>query len=655
MKKNLFAIGLLAISFSVQAQNELLTINPNAQLFVSSTALLYDGGGLLTRGNGTINLRGNMMVVGSANDVIRTVTNNDQPKLDGGNIILHLNNPTDYDNSTYGQLYIGNIGQSNITGIVSKEYRTRKHGISNYYQQIAIPFSGKAVSSLSTELGKTFSTTRYSKNEILTWNNAAVVSNHFTSLATLTSNPTAYYMLGSNNNNLDLATPPANLATFAPTAPGSVYTINGVPYAEMPNAALQNAGNGVNFGTNGNATNQYNEKYNTYLQDQFEGSASAWLGTYGKNIYQFGNPFLTNLDLSRIGITEAAAIGDGNLVSNIWGVRYDPGTVTTLANGTTYSSNALVQTFSAGVPVGDAGLVIKPMQTFVLKLRDNSGQTLNFNTLRRFRSSVRAATTNYSVVAAKNSGTGTVKQLAVIALDATGAELARTYYAVSANMTTGHQTSIATTAQATATSNHIIGTYEEAPAGGWDTNYLSSYWLYINEANENDFLGKNIKLVNYDYGSTNNAVSYKFELRENGETVPAGTHLLSAGIGFYYKTPSGSLVAAADGSTVPITSDVADIYYGQPTNVLATADVVKQSRTVVVYNPEITNYIVRFDPNWKKADIQLYDMSGKLILSKTGVSASQDFVIELDQSLRNSYMVKVVSEKGETVTAKILK
>jgi hypothetical protein len=35
---------------------------------------------------------------------------------------------------------------------------------------------------------------------------------------------------------------------------------------------------------------------------------------------------------------------------------------------------------------------------------------------------------------------------------------------------------------------------------------------------------------------------------------------------------------------------------------------------MVVYNPAISNYIVRFDPSWKKADIEVYDMSGKLYL-----------------------------------------
>lgn len=114
----------------------------------------------------------------------------------------------------------------------------------------------------------------------------------------------------------------------------------------------------------------YNEKYNTYLDDSFEFTTTPWSGTFGKNFYQFGNPFLTNIDLSRIGYNESAGVTDGNAVSNIWGIEYNPGTVITLANGSTYATGSIVQTFDTnGIPVGDTGLIIKPMQTFKIKLR----------------------------------------------------------------------------------------------------------------------------------------------------------------------------------------------------------------------------------------------------------------------------------------------
>lgn len=657
MRKSLFAIGLLAAINSVQAQDVLLHIDDTATTYVSEGTLLYAGGGLQTRGTGIIDVHGNVMVEGTSTAAFRTVTTAGGAKTDGGNIVLRLNNPGSFATSTYGQLYVNGVSAANLTGVVSKEYRTGRHGNGNYFQQIALPFAGKPYSTLSTELAKTFGTTRFTQNEILTWNNTNAVSNHVTNLANTTPNAPAYYMLGSKNNNLDLSTPPATLATIAPTTTGSVFTLNGNPVRSEDLAAvpLQNGGN-VSFGVNGNGINQYNEKYNTYLQDQLSMTTGYFVGDYGKNIYQFGNPFFTNLDLSRIGYIEntaGGAVTDGNNISNIWGVKYTTGTISTYANGSTFTTGAQIQTFTtAGVPVGDTGLIIQPMQTFVLKLRDNSAQTLNFSTLRRFSNTVRAASTNYTVTAAKNTNTGTVKQLGIIALDQAGKEIGRTYYVVTPNSTTGHQTTSATTVQAAATGGDAIGTFEESLNGGYDYNN-TNYWLYINEANEVNFKGKNVKLVTYSPAVVK---SYKFEIKEDAEPIADGAHALSAGIGFYYKAANGTLQQAVQGAVIPVAGTEYDLYYGEPSNiVLATNDTKAPVRTLVVYNPAIDNYIVRFDPNWKKADIEVYDMSGKLVISKKNAETSKDFVIELDKNIKNSYVVKVVSSTGDVVNTKILK
>lgn len=659
MRKSLFAIGLLAISYSVQAQI-LCHVDTNANMYVSEGTLVYSGGGVQTKGNGLLDVHGNIMVVGSATDSFKTIDAAGADKTDGGNIILRLNTPASFATSTYGQLYIDGLSQSNISGVVTKEYRTTSNGSGNYFQQVALPFSGKAYNSLSAEVGKTFNTGRYD-NPILKWDNANAVSITTLNLAptSTTWDASGYYMLKVKNNDWNPSAP----------ASGNVFNINGKPYAPYAGTVtLQNAGksnlgaSNVVFGTNGNALNQYNEKYNTYLDDSFEFTTNPWAGTFGQNFYQFGNPFLTNLDLANIGYTESVTGSDGNAVRNIWGIEYDPGTIVTLPSGSTYATAAKVVTFlptgdGVAPAIGDVDLlVIKPMQSFKIKLRDNTAQTLNFNTLRRFKSTARTAGVNYDVNAAKmttgKNTTNTVKQLGVIGLDANGKELSRTYYVVSPGLTTGHQISAATSVQSSAGKN-IIGTFEESLNGGYDNNN-TNYWLYINEANENNFQGKNVKLVNYYLDQVK---SYKFEIRENAALIPAGAHQLSSGIGFYYKAENGNLIEAKQGDVVAVTNEEANLYYGEPSNITLAVDNSKAtaSRTLVVYDPSITNYIVRFDPKWKKADIQVYDMSGKLVISKKAVDASRDFVIELDGSVKNSYVVKIVSDKGETVNTKILK
>lgn len=657
MKRNLLTMALLASSLSAIAQTVICHVDPNGIFYVGENALVYNGGGLQTKGSGIYDVHGNVMVVGASGDVFKTLdaagTGN---KLDGGNIILRMNTPASIDASTYGQLYINGIIQSNITGIVDKEYRTTKHGT---YQQIALPFYNKAISSLSGgasaigTLGKTFTNARYSKNEVLTWNNATAVSDNL-SVSSLTPKSTTYYMLGSLglDTSAPPATMPANPSGSLPAVLGAVYTIKGVPFANGITETLTNAANGVNFGANGNAINSYNERYNTYLQDLWDFGTSPWTGNFGKNIYQFGNPYFTNLDLGLIGYKEGG-VDDVNTISSIQGIRYDPATVMSDSGGT-YSVGAKYINFTSGgtpTPVGDIGLIIKPMQTFVVKLKDNlSSQTLNFDGLRRFKNTPRVDGTGYAVTAAKSgNGSSTVKQLGVIGLDANGQELARTYYAVYPTAITGHTTQATT--QAALDSQNIMGTYEEnASIGGYDMNYINSYWLYINEANETDFFGKAVPLNLY----STNIKSLKFEVRENTKLIEDGVHDLSTGIGFYYKAANGTISEIAQNQVIPVTGDEYSLYYGKSTLVLGTDGTAKPSRTMVVYNHPIDSFVVRFDPQWKKADINVYDMSGKLIISQKNVLADKDFVLNLSK-LNNAYIVTAVSEKGEKISSKIIR
>ena len=697
MIKNLLTLTVLGACLSANAQI-LSYLDSNANVYVGKNALVYNGGGMKIKNNAQVLNYGNVMIVGSNTDVFKTVDASDADKTEtsgGGNFINKLNNPTNYalvntkddasttgiDESslyTYGQLYISGLAQGNVTAIVDQEYRATKHGD---YQQISMPFFKKTFSTLSgsTEFNKLFTNTRWSKNEILKWNNRNAVFDYVdvfskTLAADDVSNDraTGYYILGSNG--LDTANPATQLGGTQ-----TAFTIKGIPYAEenVTDATIADAGKDINYGVNGASVNMYNERYNSYLQDglHIASGGSAWDAAdangrgFGKNLYQYGNPFLTNLDLSRIGHTESATTGDGNDLSNIYGIRFETSGVQYTPNkgggSTSYKfvvfapqpgNSGGSQIGTPSTPVGDVDyLVVRPMSTFVIKMKDNTvSSTLNFKTLRRFNYLPRLASTNYSVTAARSTAskvTNTVKQLGVIALDANGNELGRTYYVVYANATTGYSNSVNSQVAA---SNNVVGTFEEAPIGGYDYNQTSKYWLYINEANENDFKGKNIKLVNY----SSNIKSYRFEIRENAELVSDGTHTLSAGTGFYVRDAinNGQVIEAKQGGVVPATSTEFDLYYGLPTSgTLGTSDTKVPSRTKIVYSEDSKKYIVKFDSNWNNADIYVHDMSGKLIFSNKNVKTSSDYTINLDTKVNNTFIINVVSELGEKVTSKIIK
>ena len=663
MKKNLLTIGILATGLSVQAQTVLLHVDDTAKMYVSNGTLVYNGGGLQTRGSGNIDLHGNMMVVGSGSDVVKTINPDASNKFDGSNIIIRINDTASPVTSPYGQLYIKGIAQGNITGVVDKEYAATKHGA---YQQIGIPFIGKTFSSLSTELAGNFNNLRWQGREILKWSNQFLrfdgsnpPSTPITNLntpgitidvasATTAADRTAYFTLGATTLN-----------------PVTLHTVKGVPYADGiaggNTISLTPSSIPATFGAGGNNRNVYQEKYNTYIYDPFD-NATPWnvaTSSFGQFIYQFSNPYLTNIDLSMIGFTEGGSVNDNNAINNIWGIVTDPqGVAYNSGTGgtSTYAPSQMV-TFTADThkPVGSvsAALMVRPLGTFKIKLRSSASQQMDFDNLRRFSYIPRVEGTSYSVTAAKNTNTtGSIKQLGVLALDANGNQIGETYYVVAPQFTTGnipdaHISSV----QAMTTSSAIIQTFEETPNGSIDPNYSSAYRLYINEANESNYLGKRIDLSVFGQ----NVASLKFEIRDDVNLVPAATHLLSGGTGFYYTVANGQAVQISQGDVIPVTNSSYGLYYGAPQNVtLNTNEAKPLSRTLVVYNPNIKNYIVRFDPAWKSASVEVFDASGKLVISEKSVKADADYVIRLDSTLKSVYVVKVVGNDGNIVNTKIL-
>ena len=75
----------------------------------------------------------------------------------------------------------------------------------------------------------------------------------------------------------------------------------------------------------------------------------------------------------------------------------------------------------------------------------------------------------------------------------------------------------------------------------------------------------------------------KFEIRENTELIPDNSHNLSTGIGFYYKSPGGTISEIAQNQIIPVNSDEYSLYYGKAPIVLGTEGTAKPSRTKVVY------------------------------------------------------------------------
>ena len=650
MKRSILTLGMLALSFLTKAQTDDLTYVANGVEMTIAPELLYNVQGRVTVvGTGKITNSGNVMIEGNSSSAgFRTLTTAGLPKTNGENFILKMYNDN-LSSLRYGQLYIANsIPQTNITGIVDKEYKDKAHGT---YQQIALPFYNKNVSELSAELlpvGKTFKfgagnrANRYSGEAIMKYNNQYARFDDLSSTFT-TWNPSIasllgmeYFVLGSKYFN----------------AAAGVKTIKGVPLSPVGSYITGGSllSSDVVFGTNGSKQNYYRERYNTYIQDQWHitSGGTAWSGNFGKNLYMYGNPYLTNLDM----IQQLPDATNGDIL----GIRIEPGTVTTVS-GSTQSTGAKQITYTPGspmimTPVGDIGMIIKPMQTFVLKFRNDNPLNLDMDSFRRFAYTSRLPGASPSPLA--RGYAESVKQLGVIALDEHGNELGRTYYVVYPEAQTGKPATYST--QVAADSQNIIGTFEEKPSGGIDEELQNSYWLYINEANQSNFKGKEIPLKIY----SDKVRALKFEVRENAVEVPDSQERFRNGQSFYI-SKGNDLVTVGHNKTIAINSATDSsfgLFYGKPSgyNDVSAANVAKPSATVVAFDEATKEYKIFFDPAWNTAKVEVYDLSGRLIYSKDKVDTKAgEFTLSLPSGNRATYVVKAVSETGSVFSQKIIK
>lgn len=654
-KKLLIAAG---ISLFLVAKSQLTYVGDAALVQIQDQTLVYSGGGVKLEGSARVNTIGDFMVVSSGENFEVATTSDFRLKYVSA--------------SVYGQLYIKDMPQANITGKVNKEYVEAIHGATGR-QQVALPFYNLSPSDLLAILpninitnSALSSTGRWNKRSVFKWNNTTSAQDQITSTLTPTSvgKPTDYYILSRRNYDGSIAWDPTvttendltatdNIAgtttTSATTAINTKKKIfKGVPVSDAgadTSVTISGSFTG-SFGASGNSTNSYNEKYNSYVDDPFV--TNKWTGDYGLNIYQYGNPFLTNIDLSLITKGNTTS-DDENAISNLNGIFYYTSGVEKGAINAIYTNRTGVKvTFDgSGNIVGGVAndLVVKPMQELVLKMTNNTSQTLKFNNTRRFAQTARLESTTYGVTAARMASSPIVtKQLGVILLNSNDEEIGRTYYVVNSSAVTGYSPDNARM-QAT-TDNASIYTKEELLSGGADAS--TTYGLYINEANEIDYKGKKIPLVIND----TNATKLKFFLIENGKIITDNNDLSNAK-SFYFEN-NGTFTKLNSGISLPVTNTnfTYGLYYDQPNGTLGSTELTN-GQTIVAKNG--SEYVVRFNKNWKAADIEIYSALGQLIYSAKKVSTNSDYFLPLGSSVNTVYLVKIKSENGEVVTKKVIK
>lgn len=633
MKKNLLLIGCFLLGEFADAQ-VITYVGSNAEVTVLNGTLVYSGGGWENAANSKVDNTGNIMVVGGGSDVFTSANN--------GNFKLKMPSLT-----AYGQLFISGIPQAQITGKISKEYLADANG--KAWQQAGIPFVGYTFADLQSNLGfQLQGSTRNDKGTAFVWNNPLA---RFDQISGNFGNPTDYTILPLKDKNGANPWVPSNAST--------VKTFQGVPVSDQGavtnNHTLAISTVAGSYGALGGGTNAYHEWYRSYLNDPFAGSAtvpSSWPaggGTYGANLSQFANPFLTNLDLSNITfVDKISGDNDGIKIPNIQGISYykkDAVPTWNPTTGTTYDGALINAALVGSTGIFDAGdlsnLFIKPMGEVMIKFKTNQTPNINLNNTRSFTARVAATYSPTGKGNRENTANieaGATKQVAVVLYDQNNEELSRTYYAVSPSDITGYSNQ----SRQAYVEDLPIYTKEELPQGGEDPNF--SYQLYINTANELDFAHKQVPL----YINSNNAVNMTFELYEGGVKVDDLGDLPN-GKSFYIER-DGVVSKIQAGMTMPAAYGSYSLSYEEPEGTLATSNVVG-SQTVVFRKGQ--DWVIRFAKDWNFGNVELYSITGQLLNISKKVAASQEYVIPVKST--GAYLVRITSDKGQIVTKKILK
>lgn len=703
MRKNLFTIGLLATGVVYNAQY-ISYVGQDAIVSVQDQSLVYNGGGMRVVQDGTVSTIGDIMIVGKHDDA--TAPKNKLTLDANSNFVLkHI------DTSTYGQLYINHIEQTDITGIVKKEHKADVNNGDTARQQMSLPFYGYKASDLATVLaskGLTLNLTntaisrtgRFSNNSIFRWNNER---SRFDQITTNTElSPTDYIIIPRRN--AGQATPTWNPATDLTTFEGipvsdmrgniadlggaNIYGTNdpGLPIrtSYYPVEVKSSTLTGNDFGVKGSNRNYFRESYASYLYDPFS-SDTDWQTDYGKKLMQLANPFFTNINLYNFG-NNAFFIPDNG------GGAYDPRIIIGIAyynkeglkwdidkgtDAVNLNNNILYVYKTNGTGEFQAGdidtpAIIKPMQEFLIKFEDtdninpeepNTKNWMRLGDMRTFSQTGEFVPQNYNIeiigpgssYGGKKSTSGKKAVTSTIPADKLVRQLAVEAYNSAGEQIGRTYYAVSPSSINGASSDAILQTlHHPSERGVIFTKEELPSGGEDTEANYSLLINE-ANEVTYRgkeipmVVDSKSVSTLKFVIYEGGKRVDA----LSNGINFYIGQDN-TVTELYTGMSLPASTSQYKLYYDTPTIItLDTSSANAKAQTIVAKKQD--DWVVRFASSWKLAKIEVYSAAGRLIHSQNNVSTSTDYVIPADIVTNGLFIVKAISETGEVVTKKIVK
>lgn len=626
---------------------------------VEANTLFYNGGNLSIASDveKTVINEGNIYVT-------NTYTKIGTPSKDAGKEFVNVHK----DSDKYGQLIVAGNGTTNTsnTGFLTVE-RASVNPSSINYLNMGIPFQGQ-VETFNDIFGVAFRGNcvldkscgqRYSST-LQKWNNNKIV---WDAVPTATKYQPGYaYNLNLWNANLTSIFQQAH-ATSKPVsyrgriAPESV-TLSATTL--IPNyKGDANAFSTANWGKWKKNINNYNEFYETYVANN--GAVGVDQSTTaGKNFHQFGNPFTSNIDLSKPD-TYLRINGQAPSLSNY---LLTISKFTTASNiqwnnetGTTYVGEIEAEQVQSGMTTswtksGEA-LLIRPFEKFTVnvKAKDGSSDLVDVEFL--FNDQIKTFIQDNADLGRRlgdlSRSAASFSQLEVYFTKANGDYMGFPIYLSASNKFEN----------GTIQNNDGLNNYayflqedgeSETPIANSETT---------NNVIADNYVGKPITLGLTNDVATASEYAFKFKLYDDNIFGAVESNLVNGRKFFLEDRKNSQVIEIQNNQEYVFNLNEGDdlqnrfAVYWQEYNKLGTNENELNKYKTLVYKNNNYDYFVRLNNAKKYANIEVYNLQGQKVDDYKNVVTTSDFKLA-NLTTAGVYIVKLTYADGENFTTKVI-
>ena len=677
MKKKLLTIGFLALSLGVFNSQILTYVDNNAKLFVGSGALLYSGGNfqLNSSVDKSVENKGNITIVG---DYLKGSTAG--TAVDGKEFVNVYTGANDY-----GQVKILSTA-GNTDARMTMQRPAASSAYFNATFPIAFPYKDN-VNYLMTSFGKALADFKgdcaigancgpsiYNMT-LRKWNNNKLVNDAVPTASTFVAGD--YYLLNMRDASM-MAAMVGKIGYKGTPSPGK-YSATAKGLINGYEATFSD----LDYNTWKEYVNQYNEKYKTYL-----GDISSTSKTYAKNTYRFGNPYTSNLDLSAFDGANAWLFiknNSGNRTikqattdlmikdfyvskrTSSYGITWNPvkGSEDNNTAGSTYHRAMYNGTQWVGDP---QALLIRPLETFNLNFARIDPTALGSTRILDVEVKFGDAHKTYSYTPTGSVTAGPIPYGRVSG----GSKTNAVAQSLALNSYNFYQAGIVliNNDKVLGSPTFLVGTNynTESATTSTNTNNIYAFGIKpdasvaydskkdINTFNSNTYVGKPMGI-----GFNNLVVGNEYELRFNLYEGSIFNEVKDLSTDKFYlldkETQKVSEVSSANSYKFVVSNNDYnsrfEVYWKSysPQGTLGTDVVNNTNKSTFVYYDNGSNKI-RFEKS-SKANIQIYEMGGKLVSDIANVATVNDYLLKLENN--KAYIILVKYEDGTVRTLKTIK